>query len=303
MAIKYAKLLIELLLTLITLSSSGFTRADDAFADQSARFGIYAGAFPNLSVLDLEVYVKVLTEQVSKDDAIKSSVTIFKDVTLMRKAFEQGEINYVVASTLNLANDFDNIHFADGFKLITSNEFNNSLVIMTRKNEGLDDFKSLKGKRLTLAESDPIAELYTDVLSLAHFKKTYKESFSAIQKEKKTQQVILKLFFGNTDVICLFRNAYIRALELNPQLETKLQIISQINNISPGAGFFHKNTPENFREKVINNALLLDSQEKGREFLQLFRADKAVRSTLADLAGVQQLYQDYRTLKSKAGKK
>ena len=46
-----------------------------------------------------------------------------------------------------------------------------TVVVITRKNEGLEKFKNLYGKRLTLLEYNPIAEYYLDVMSMVNFKK------------------------------------------------------------------------------------------------------------------------------------
>lgn len=256
---------------------------------ESFRVGFYARAFPDFSLADLEVTVKLLSEEIGKQLGIQTSVTVFKDLAEMRNAFEHGEINFVVASSLNLANEFENSQFSDGFRMVTTNEFNDTLVVMTRKNAGLDNFKSLAGKRLTLVENDPIAHLYIDTLAVSHFNKHYYESFKVVKNETKYMQIILKLFFGQTDVICMYQNAYAVASELNPQIIAKLQIVSQINGIPQGLGFFHKSTSPIFREKVIAELLKLDTHTRGRELLQLFKADKTIRTSPADLIPVKQL--------------
>ena len=263
--------------------------ADDAFASDSFRVGFYARAFPDFSLADLETTVKLLSEEIGKKIGLQTSVTVFTDLAEMRKAFEHGEINFVVASSLNLANEFENSQFSDGFRMVTSNDFNDTLVVMTQKNAGLDTFKSLAGKRLTLVENDPIAHLYIDTLALSNFKKHYHDSFKVVKNEKKYMQTILKLFFGQTDVICVYQNAYAVASELNPQIVDKLQIVSQINGIPQGLGFFHVSTPPLFREKVIAELLKLDANARGRELLQLFKADKTIRTSPADLIPVKQL--------------
>ena len=264
-------------------------RADDAFTVESFRVGFYARAFPDFSLSDLEITVKLLSEEIGKQVGIQTSVTVFNDLAEMHNAFEHGEINFVVASSLNLANAFENSHFSDGFRLVTANDFNDTLVVMTRKDAGLDNFRSLAAKRLTLVENDPIAHLYIDTLALSNFKKHYYESFKVIKNETKYMQIILKLFFGQTDVICVYQNAYAVAGELNPQILDKLQIVSQINGIPQGLGFFHNKTSLLFREKVIAELLKLDTHARGRELLQLFKADKVIRTSPADLIPVKQL--------------
>lgn len=275
---------------------ASLTSAEDLFAEQTLRVGFYERAFPDFSKEDLEISVKLLSEEIGNQAGIHTTVKVYSDIALMNSDFEQGKINFVVASTLNLANDFDNNLLTDGFRLVISSDLPDSLLVLTRKNEGLDNLKVLKGKKLALVEYDPIADMYMDFLSFGTFHKSYHVGFKSIYREKKANQIILKLFFGQTDVICVYQNAYRLATELNPQILSKLQIISQLDGIPQGGGLFHKNVPPAFRERVIAEVIKLDTNARGQQLLQLFKADKSVRASLSDLTATKKLYSDYKQL-------
>ncbi|KJV07059.1 PhnD/SsuA/transferrin family substrate-binding protein [Methylocucumis oryzae] len=225
------------------VSSLSQVWADDLFAVETLRAGFFARAFPDYSKEDLEVSVKLLSEELGDTVGIKTTVTVFEDVAALRQAFEKGEINFAVASSFNFANEFDNNVLADGFRLTVNGINPDSILVLSRKNEGLDTIKSLLGKRLALVETYPVAELYIDFLARSNFHKDFRSVFNVILWEKKANQAILKLFFGQTDVACVYQNAYKLAIELNPQLLTKLQIISQLDGIPFGGGYFHKKSP------------------------------------------------------------
>jgi ABC-type phosphate/phosphonate transport system substrate-binding protein len=104
------------------------------------------------------------------------------------------------------------------------------------------------------------------------------------------------LFFGQADVICVYQNAYKIASELNPQLLSKLQIITQLRGIPQGAGLFHKKVPAEFRERVISQVMKLETHARGQQFLQLFKADKTIRASLADLTATKQLLIDHQKI-------
>lgn len=297
---QYQDLTAKIFYTITLFLCMNFAVAGDTSTEESFRVGYYLGALPDISNEDLEISLKLLADEIGKQAGINTQVTIFNDLALMRNEFEQGKINFVTASSLDINKYFDAELFANGFKINTINESSETIIVMTRKNEGLDNFKNLRGKSLSLVEFNPISELYVDYLSRTNFKKNYKEAFNKIIKEKKSQQAILKLFFGQTDVICIYQNALKIATELNPQLETKLQVIAKITSMPQAIGLFHKNTPASFAEKVIADASELDKYPRGRQLLQLFKADKLVPAKLDDLSAVKQLYDDY--LKAAAGK-
>jgi ABC-type phosphate/phosphonate transport system substrate-binding protein len=274
-----------------------FADAGDLFAEQSLRIGFHRASFHEYSREDLEISVKILTEEMGKEIGIQTSVLIYEDIKLMRTDFEQGKINLIFASPLLIATKFDSTLLADGFKMVPAGRNIDRLVVLTRKNEGMDDFKSLRSKKLGLVENDPAADLYINFLSQTNFKKDYHDTFTEIPREKKSHQVILKLFFGQADVVCVYDNFYQITTELNPQILSKTQIIAHIDGILQGAGFFHKNVDPVFRDRVIAEATQLNTYVRGQQFLEIFKDDKALRITPAELAMTRQLYSDYQRLR------
>jgi ABC-type phosphate/phosphonate transport system substrate-binding protein len=276
---------------------ANFADAGDLFAEQSLRIGFHRASFHEYSREDLEISVKILTEEMGKEIGIQTSVLIYEDIKLMRTDFEQGKINLIFASPLLIATKFDSTLLADGFKMVPAGRNIDRLVVLTRKNEGMDDFKSLRSKKLGLVENDPAADLYINFLSQTNFKKDYHDTFTEIPREKKSHQVILKLFFGQADVVCVYDNFYQITTELNPQILSKTQIIAHIDGILQGAGFFHKNVDPVFRDRVIAEATQLNTYVRGQQFLEIFKDDKALRITPAELAMTRQLYSDYQRLR------
>ena len=157
---------------------------------------------------------------------------------------------------------------------------------------------SLRGKKLGLVENDPVADLYVNFLSRSSFKKDYPDIFKEIPREKKSHQIILKLFFGQVDVICVYENFYEITAELNPQILAKTQIIAHISGILQSAGFFHKNVDPVFRERVMAEVLKLNTYARGRQFLEVFKTEKALRVSPAELAITKQLYSNYQYLRN-----
>jgi ABC-type phosphate/phosphonate transport system substrate-binding protein len=179
-----SKILLNIFTALLLMLFSAWSCADEQQSTETFRLGYYAPAFPEHSFEELEVAVKVIGEEIGKQVGIPTTVTVFNELKTLRQAFEDGQINCVLANAVILVNDFDNALFADGFKLVKYQNTFDSIVVVTRKNAGLDEFKSLLGKRLLLLEYNPIAEYYLNVLSLENFRKGYKQSFKDVIREK-----------------------------------------------------------------------------------------------------------------------
>jgi hypothetical protein len=263
--------------------------AEDLFAQPTLRAGFHAQSFPDFSAEDIEISVKLLSEEIGKEVGVGTSVKVYDDIKMMRQDFETGVINFVVASSILFASQFDTTSFSNGFRFVRNGILTDTLLLLGQAKLSHDSIESYRGKRLILAESDPLAEFYLDILSRKHFKQSYTQSFKLVKREKKAHQLILKLFFDQADLACVYRNAYQVAIEMNPELGQKLIVLDEINNIPQGMGLFHKNIPEEFRAKVIAQAIKLHERPRGEQLLQLFKSDNAVYADLNDLAGAVSL--------------
>lgn len=285
---------------LVTICLFGLqpVQAEDPFKENTLRVGFHRPSFHEYSREDLEVSVKLLTEEMGKDIGIQTSVAIYDDIQVMRAEFERGIINIVFASPLLLATKFDISSLNDGFKMVPQGGSTDSLVILSRRYEGMDNFKDLKGKKLGLVDNDPISELYVNFLSLSTFHKDFKYIFNEIPREKKSHQIILKLFFGQADLVCVYGSFYKLTADLNPQILSKTQVIAKMDGILQGAGFFHKNVDSVFREAIIKEVIKLNTYPRGRQFLEIFKTERAERISVADLASSKKLYDNYSALKN-----
>ena len=270
--------------------------ADDPLASETLRAGFYAKSFPDFSVEDIEISVKLLSEEIGKEVGIQTSVKVYEDIQSMRQDFEKGIINFVVASSILMITQFDKNLFSDGFRFIRWAESPDRFLVLGQHKPNMDGFDSYYAQRLVLAQIDPTCELYLDFLSRSHFNQSYSNSFKLIKREKKAHQLILMLFFNQADVTCVHQNAYEIAIEMNPQLKQKLEVLSQTENVPQGMGLFHKNTPAAFRETVIAQALKLQNSPRGRQLLELFKSEQAIRAGVQDLMTALELYNAHQRL-------
>ncbi len=267
-----------------------------AEAALSLQIGFHAKSFPDFSVEDVEISVKLLAEELGKEIGVETHVDVYEDIRAMRQDFEQGKINFVVASSILLVKEFNSALFVDGFRFVRISPLSDRVIVLGQIKPGKRTLQDYRGDRLALAQYDPMTDLYLDYVSWLTFKRSYQNSFKLLGREKKAHQLILKLFFDSADVTCVYQNAYATALEMNPQLEKKLQIIAQTEFMPQGMGLFHRNTPVEFRELVIAEALKLADRPRGQQLLNLFKSERAIRSTYADLDAALKLNTAYQNL-------
>lgn len=271
--------------------------AQDLFSEKSFRLGYYTKSFQDHSFEDLEVAIKMLSEEIGKQEGILTTITIFDDLSNMRDAFARGEINSALTTSADLVENFDNALFAEnGFKFIKSREAFDTLVVATRKNAGADEIGTLQGKRLTLLEFNSNADIYMNIIALRNFNKTAKAGFNILSRVKKSNRAILDLFFGKTDVICVYKSYYKLAIELNPQLAEKIQIIDEVRDLPQAIGLFNINTPMDFRELVISEILKIGDFPRGKQLLEIIKADGVDRASVQDLNQTKSFIAEYQKL-------
>jgi ABC-type phosphate/phosphonate transport system substrate-binding protein len=251
------------------------------------RAGISAESFPEVSLVDIEVTIKLLAEELGKNSGYDAEVTAYTDEALLKRDFEQGKINFVVASSLTLATEYDQSLFSDGFRFMRASDFPDRLLIVGRSGFRLAE---LSGKRVLLAQRDPLGELYMDYFSWATFRRGYRSNFKVLPAVSRVNQLLLKIFFNDADLTCVYQNFYETALELNPQMRSRLTVYAHLDDIPAAGAFFRKDAPAEFREKVIAQARVMGDKPRGKQLMDMFRCDRILRSSSADLIPARHLF-------------
>ena len=117
--------------------------------------------------------------------------------------------------------------------------------------------------------------------------------FGSISEFNKPSSVILPVFFGKCDAAVVKRWALNTMAELNPQLATQLQILTNSPSLPEGVVCVHKGFKV-FRDELVQGLAGLHAEPKGQQLMLIFKIDKlerfksehldAARALLAKLA-------------------
>ncbi len=258
--------------------------------------GFFLDSFPDISQTDLAVALPFWVESIGKKVGIQSETYLYTNIEAMRMDYLQDKINFIVASPLTIAEHFDAAQLSEGYKIIWGGQKADSLLVITHKQSGLDHFSKLKNRRLSILANDRLSALYADILSKETFNLQAKSVFKKIITERKSSQLVLKLFFKNTDVILVYQGFYNLSSELNPQIANNTQVIAKLSDMPRALGFFHPRVDPIFRDQVLSEVERLNSYPAGQQLLDIFHADKAIRSKVDDLKSVISLKQRYKQL-------
>lgn len=283
---------------LCAFSLFGFQPALAGDSQAALRVGFHAKSFPDFSTEDIEISIKMLAEELGKNIGVDTHVSIYQDIKAMSRDFEQGTINFVVASSILLVSEFDTRLFGNGFRFARSEQPERFLVL-GRIKPGFKTFQDYRNKRLVLAQYNPMADLYIDLLSRTYFHQDYRNGFKELPREKNAHQQILKLFFDQADLTCVYQHSYDTAIEMNPQLKNRVQILTTLENVLIGLAYIHKDAPDFLQKQLIDNAVQLTNYPLGQQLITLFNSNRVIQSTPADLDASKRIYDQYRRLLGK----
>ena len=271
----------------------------DPFAERSLRIGVFMESFPYISQTESEVGLKYWAEKIGKIKNIPVNLDFYPDSKSLSQDFNLGKVNLIVASPLVIIKDFNRTDLAEGFRAIHAGNSSDNMIVVTRNDTGIKQFKDLKDKKIGMMANDAIGEMILDILTLNNFGNTFKKLFPKPLVAQKRSQLVMQLFFKQVDAVLIYERSFEVAVELNPQIKENTQIIEKFDKVHWGIGLFHPSVPKEFRELVISTATQLGDAPSDQQMLRIFEADRFERSSVNDLQLVDKLISQHKKLLNK----
>lgn len=170
-------------------------------------------------------------------------------------------------------------------------------LILSSVDGGPSSIDELKGKRIAFRKGDDLARLYLDTVILKQHRVDAKRFAASIEEKLKASQVILSVFFKQTDACVIDDDAYKIICELNPQVGKKLKVLAASSELVNSVSFFRRGLKESVKQKTITVTNTLKDTPRGKQIFLLFKMTDVVPVSEADLEGVRKLVTEYEALK------
>lgn len=254
--------------------------------------GVLLSDYGEFSRSDLEISLRFWVEEVSRDFGVPSNSHFYTDADLMQRDFTAGRLSMITLSAVAAVRHFPIEALSAG--ITATAEQPDHLLLVVRKGAGIVKLGDLAGKRLAVIHNDPTSMLYLETLSLRAFGERGETAFAAVNEEKRSSLVINQLFFGRVEAALVFRNSLTTAIDLNPQVGERLQVLEEYTlplkwrNVS----YLSKRLRESDRDRIIQVALKIATHPRGQQILQLFNASRLSIATPEDLLPVRRLLEE-----------
>ena len=258
-------------------------------------FGYGSGSVNQFSKKDTLVAIKVWIRAILRDDEDTIDFFFYDNPKTMLKDLRLGKIDIVITFGLDFIKYSKKSELVNGFAGGMNDRSLDNFILLIHKNSSKKKLLATINPRIAVQRNEEISKLYLKEYFLRH-KGHENINFVDVRKRK---EAILKVFFKNTDAALVTKKTFEFAKELNPQIGRSLKVIETTNIPAGNFGFFRKGIDPHIRNELVSRALDIINSSRGRQILDIFQIDRVVETKVEELAPMEKLYNDYKTLKKK----
>lgn len=285
-------------LCLILLAGLGSAGAESL---PPVAIGFYTPVMRDLPRQDVEVSLRFWVEELARSLNLSyKPVRFYESMPDLRRDMLAGRINFVVGTSVDIAQNFALQELADGFSGYPANP--NHLLLVVRRDSGIQGPSDLAGKRVVLMDRDRLSDIYLETLLHQARGKIDWKHLAPPGREQRSSKLVHRLFFNQADAALIYRNGYEAALALNPQIDREVRVLEpySLEIRSPHIGLFSTQVAPEHRKAISDAAMKLNGTVRGRQVLQIYQADSIVVTTVKELEPFEKLLQTHRALKPAA---
>ncbi len=284
-------------LALLIALGPGIARADEP---PPIAIGFYMPLIRDVPRKDVEVTLRFWVEELTKPfNLTYRPVRLYDRMDELKRDMQADRINFIVAGSMAVAQHFSDAELAGGFSGVKSTP--EHLLLVVRRAAGIRTLPDLAGKRVLMLDQDELSEVYLKTLLMTA--SLSPNGLAAIRKEKRSNSLVLQLFFNQGDAALINRNAFEIAQTMNPQIGERLEVLDAytFKARASGTGLFSARVSPEHRDFITQAALKIGTTARGRQLLEIYQADTMVKTEVSDLNPYRELLDAYVRFADKTG--
>lgn len=228
---------------------------------------------------------------------VKLSYSIIANIghsDLLEK-MKSGQVNVAFGSALQYTKLVEHLELIPISITMPFGKKHFTLLLLTRRDAGITQLASLKGKSITYSTED-INQIYLSVLLHRIGTKDPNTFFSKINEKKNRKAPVMDLLLKETDA-CLVSNDLFNAMAaLNPQIKSQLSILVESKPFAQNTMFANADTPKHLISAVKKTSFEMHKTTAGKQILLIFRIKSLARPEKADFDTIRELWKEYTKL-------
>ncbi|MET0089965.1 MAG: PhnD/SsuA/transferrin family substrate-binding protein [Candidatus Thiodiazotropha sp.] len=248
------------------------------------------------SVTDAEIGFRLIFNALLEDIHESFTIKIYDSNQILVDKFKSGVLEGILVSSLQFLELDKYIHPSGRYAVQYGPDLKQPYLILIRKTGKAIKLSDFRGGRLSFGTGHLVGKRFLDVTLMQQGYPTSEHFFSEIETVKEVNKSIVNLYFGYVDVALVPKHNYDLALELNPQLAEKLQILTQSKPMIYQAFGMRYDFPQDRLDRIDSRVLKPIPRQRTEKLLKTFRINSINKITNESLKEVIELNAAYNAL-------
>ena len=231
--------------------------------------------------------------------AIQVEVNIFDSTQGLEVALKQGNLDFVVLATEEFATIIKTTPLSCLFCSQTRGRFTEQYVLLVNRDRKIQELKELRGESLVMFDHprSSLAKPWLEVELRRQRLPGSKQFFGKISQARKPDLAILSVFFNQAGAAVVTQRDFEIASELNPQMAKRLCVLARSSDLVPILGVLRGGSAPDVENICRDQASRVEDTQAGRQFLNLFQADRVVEVHRSDLVETLALLGEFKRIR------
>lgn len=266
------------------------------------RIGFTHEAFGEVNENDAIAAMRAWTRAFVEERKIPATLepSIYNEISDMRAALTEKSVEMLNMTTT----EFSQLRsfLAEDIVIygMTSGSIHEEYVLLANRDSSLKTLGDLQDRTLGMLSSvrASLAMTWVDTILLREGLAPAQDFFSRIDRDLKTDNLLIPLFFGKLDACVITRRGFDIMVELNPQTGKQLEVLSSSPPLVPGVLSLRKGWDPPVRETMVDEIRFWDQSPAGQQSLALFQIDGLEARSVKELETSLELIDEHRALLS-----
>lgn len=241
----------------------------------------YLPSIREANMADVRISLQSWADELGRPLGVKLRTSTYSDMATLRGAIDRAELDVVNASGMELAELFSPDELLGGYASYHHN-VEEGLALVVGKASGLRSVADLRGKRIVRLSKDRLSEVFMENQCLKVFARECRDSLTMVE-EKRDVQSVYNVFFGRTDAALVTLSTLRTAIDMNPQVDQRLTTILKWKTRSLTFAMTTRKADPAIRDIILKSAQEVMKTARGRQVLEMFRADEIKPADVDDL--------------------
>jgi len=270
--------------------------------------GYSSKIFLDVDIKDARAATKIWTDKLVRrmgSSFNKSEVVIFDELTTLENMIKAQLVDIIVLFSQEYLEVRNRSLLVPVFASDYGKNFYYELLIIVRRDSGINQFSDLKKKRIVveLGQKESLPMLWLETLLAREGFFDPKAYFSNIKAGGRASQVVLPVFFRQADGSIAGRKSFEMMTELNPQVGKELKVLTISPGFLTGVVCLRKDFYQQHSTIITDTLKAFYEDPEGKQIMMLFKVNKLLPFKYEYLESVESLLKEHRDLTTRMVKR